>query len=191
MRAVEEIIARLLRIVPAWIADAVMDGVVPVKVMVGVRAVPAAIVRLERVVCPTNTSVRARHDDSFSSEPERPDVRRVRVSDAGLDCRRIAGCYRRYLNGARLRKVIVNVGVACHARDVRASSQRVGDFSSALHQNSVNDIERAMLDVAVAQPLLDRFLCAARLVQKGLINVSALLCLGGQTNRTAKVGLIS
>ena len=85
----------------------------------------------------------------------------------------------------------MNVGVACHARDVRASSQRVGDFSSALHQNSVNDIERAMLDVAVAQPLLDRFLCAVRLVQKGLINVSALLCLGGQTNRTAKVGLIS
>ena len=46
VRAVEEIIARLLRIVAARIADAVVDGIVPVEVVIGVDSVPAAIVRL-------------------------------------------------------------------------------------------------------------------------------------------------
>ena len=91
VRAVEEIVARLLRIVPAWIADTIMDRVVPVKVMIGVYAVPAAIVRLEGVVGPANTSVCAGNHDSLPFKPERPDIRRVCVNDARLDCRWSAG----------------------------------------------------------------------------------------------------
>ena len=46
MRAVKEIIARERRIVTARIATAVMNGVVPIVIVIGVHAVPAAIVRL-------------------------------------------------------------------------------------------------------------------------------------------------
>jgi len=42
----EEIIARKRRIVTARVADAIMNGVVPVEIVIGVHAVPAAIVRL-------------------------------------------------------------------------------------------------------------------------------------------------
>ena len=150
--------------------------------------------RLERVVGPANTSVRTRYHHSFSFEPERPHIRRVRVGDSRFNRRRSAGYarpQRRYLNGAGLRKIIVNVGVACHARDVRASSQCFGELPVAFHQNGVNNIKGAMLDVAVAQPIQDWLLCAQRLLQQGLINEAALLGLSGQSGRTAKVGLIS
>jgi hypothetical protein len=46
MRAVKEIIARKRRIVTARIAAAIMNGVVPIVIVIGVHAVPAAIVRL-------------------------------------------------------------------------------------------------------------------------------------------------
>src|SRR6266481_3628927 len=170
-----------------------MDGIVPVKIVIGVCSVPASVMGLERVMRPANAGVRAGNNDRLPSKSERPDIRRVRVLDSRLDGRRSAGSpglQRRLVDRALLRKLIMNPWVALDTRYLRASSQRVGDFWSALHQNGVNDIKGAMLDVAVAQPLQDRFLCAVRLVQKGLVNVSALLCLCGQTSRTAKVGLI-
>jgi len=46
MRAVKEIIARKRRIVTARIAAAIMNGIVPIVIVIGVHAVPAAIVRL-------------------------------------------------------------------------------------------------------------------------------------------------
>jgi hypothetical protein len=46
MRAVKEIIARKRRIVTAGIAAAIMNGVVPIVIVIGVHAIPAAIVRL-------------------------------------------------------------------------------------------------------------------------------------------------
>ena len=91
VRAVEEIITRLLRIVPARIAHTVMDGIVPVKVVIGVGSVPAAVVRLERVMRPTNTSVSTGDDNGFPLEPERPYVGCVCVSNPLLDRRRRAG----------------------------------------------------------------------------------------------------
>src|SRR4029453_11334600 len=47
-----------------------VDGIVPVKIVIGVYAVPATIVRLKRVVCPANAGIRAGNYDSFSFEPE-------------------------------------------------------------------------------------------------------------------------
>ena len=91
MRAVEEIITRLLRIIPARIAHTVMDGIVPVKVVIAVDSVPATVVRFKRVVRPANTGVGTRNDDSFPLEPERPDIRRMRVSNPRLDGLRGAG----------------------------------------------------------------------------------------------------
>ena len=46
MRAVKEIIARKRRIITTRIAAAIMNGVVPIVIVIGVHAVPAAIVRL-------------------------------------------------------------------------------------------------------------------------------------------------
>ena len=85
VRTVEEIITRLLRIVPARIAYTVMDGVVPVKIVIGVDSVPATVVRLERVMRPANTSVRTGNDDGFPLEPEGPDIWRMRVNNTRLD----------------------------------------------------------------------------------------------------------
>ena len=54
MRAVSLVIARERRIVSARITDAVMNGIVPVIIVIGVLAVPAAVMRLERVMRPAN-----------------------------------------------------------------------------------------------------------------------------------------
>src|SRR5207248_10987148 len=74
MRAVEEIIARLLRIVAARIAHAVVNGIMPVKIVIRIYSVPTTVLRLERVMTPSNPSVRARHDHSFSSKSQRPHI---------------------------------------------------------------------------------------------------------------------
>jgi hypothetical protein len=82
------VIARKRRIVPARITDAVMNGIVPVIIVIGILAVPAAVMRLERVMCPALAGVRIGDDNSLSVEPERPYLRRVRVIDARFDRRR-------------------------------------------------------------------------------------------------------
>ena len=87
----EEVVTRLLRVVPARIAHTVMNGIVPVKVVVRVCSVPATVVRLERVMGPANTGICAGNNDSLASESQRPYVGRVRVLDARLDRRRGTG----------------------------------------------------------------------------------------------------
>src|SRR4029453_5187090 len=64
-----------------------VDGIGPVKIVISFGPIPSAVMRLQGVMRPTNTSVCAGDDDSFSSEPERPDIGRVRVSDTRLDRR--------------------------------------------------------------------------------------------------------
>ena len=87
----EKIIARFLRIVAARIAHAVVNGIVPVKIVIRIYSVPTTVMGLECVMSPANTSVRARHDHSFSSKPESPHIGRVRVNDARLNRRWSAG----------------------------------------------------------------------------------------------------
>ena len=90
MRAMTEVVARKRRIVAAGISNAVVNGVMPVVVVIGCDSVPAAVVRLQRVVRPTLTSICAANCNSLASEPQRPDIRRVRVSDVRLD--RLRSC---------------------------------------------------------------------------------------------------
>ena len=61
--AVSEIVARERRIISARIAHAIMDGVVPVIIVIGVLTVPAAVMRLERVMRPANAGIRARYNN--------------------------------------------------------------------------------------------------------------------------------
>ena len=133
VRAVKEIIARLLRVVPARIAHAIMDGVVPVVIVIGVLPVPAAIVGFKRVVCPANTGICTRNDDALPGETESPYVRRVRVSDPPLDRRRSARLRTSDRNGAPLRKRIVNLRVAFYTGHIGPDGQCLRDLPSAFH----------------------------------------------------------
>ena len=128
----------------------------PVVIVIGVGSVPAAVMRLERVMCPANTGVRARHDNPLPGESESPNIRGMRISNPRLDGRRTcARGSRRFVDRLRLGKIILDARIAFDARHVRPGRQRVGDLSRAFHQDGINDIERLMLDFAFAQPLQD------------------------------------
>ena len=160
-----------------------MNAVMPAKIVIGVDSVPATVMGLERVMCPANTGIRTGNHDSLPLEPERPNIRRVRVSDPRLDRRgrrRTAGSQGRLLDRASLRKIIVNKRIPCNARHVWTSGQCIGDLSSAFHKDGVNDIKRLMLDVSFAQPSQDRLLRALSLLQQCLINEAALFGLSRQ-----------
>ena len=89
--SMEEIIARLWRIVPARVAHAVVDRVVPVLIVIGVCPVPTTVMRLERVMRPANASIRAGDNNSLAAKSECPHVRRMCVSNPRLDRRGSAG----------------------------------------------------------------------------------------------------
>src|SRR5262249_24006192 len=101
------VIARERRIVMAWVANAVMDGVVPVVIVIFVLSVPATVVRFECIMRPANTSVGAPHNNVLSSKSQCPDLRCVGVIDAWLNHRRKLKL-RPWLNSwSRFRKIIV------------------------------------------------------------------------------------
>ena len=64
--AVAVVVARERRIVAARVADTVMNGVVPVVIVIGVLSVPATVVRFQRVMRPANTGIRASNDNILS-----------------------------------------------------------------------------------------------------------------------------
>ena len=124
------VVAGERRIVTARVACAVMDGIVPIVIVVGVLSVPAAIMRLERVMGPALTSVSPGHRNSLTSESQRPHIRRVRVSNARLDRLRLR---RRLDGGVGLRKRILNVRIAFYSCHVGTAGQRLCDLAAALH----------------------------------------------------------
>ena len=77
-----------------------MNGVMPVVIVIGVDSVPAAIVRLERVMRPANASISAGNRNSLPGETQRPHIRRVRVSDARLDRFRCLRLRRRFITAS-------------------------------------------------------------------------------------------
>src|SRR5215475_14563759 len=116
-------------------------------------------------MCPANACVRARNDDRFSLKPERPNIRSVSVLDAWLNgrwCAGDSGPERRSFDRSSLRQLIMNLRVSLNTCYPGKSSQRIGGFPVSLHPNGIHDVEGAMLDVAVAQPLQDRRLRVMR-----------------------------
>src|SRR6185503_8118414 len=81
--AVEEVVAGLRRVGSADAAAAV-DAVVPVEVVVGRGAVPAAVVGLQGLVGPAIARVLSPHHDPLAGEAQGPDLRRADVVDALL-----------------------------------------------------------------------------------------------------------
>ena len=164
MRAMAVIVARERRIIAAGISNAVVNGVMPVVVVIGRDSIPAAVMRLQRVVCPALTSISAANRNSLASEPQRPDIRRVRVGDARLNRLRRLRLRQAASKRGRLRQRILNVRIAFDSRDIRTRRQRFGDLAAALHQNRVHNVKGAMLDAAFTQPLKDRPLCCLALI---------------------------
>jgi hypothetical protein len=75
-------------------------------------------------------------------------------------------------------------------RHVRTGSQHFSELAVSFHQNRVNDIERLMLDVAVAQQLQDRLLRGLRFLQQDLIHEPALFGLSWQISCRTQIGLV-
>src|SRR5205823_1916787 len=131
--SVEVIIARLWRIVAARIADAVVNGVMPIVVVIGCYAVPPTIMRFERIMRPALTSIGTSHHDILPLESERPDVRRMRVNDTWLDGRRSGRLRRRTIRWNRPRELILNVRIPFYTRHVLPGSQCLSHVAGALH----------------------------------------------------------
>ena len=165
MRAMTVVVARERRIIAAGISNAVVNGVMPVVVVIGCDSIPAAVMRLQRVVCPTLTGISAANRNSLASEPQRPDIRRVRVGDVRFNRLRLAALATSpSANAAGSGSNILNVRIAFDSRHVLPASQRFGDFAAAFHQDRVHNVKRAMLDAAFTQPLKDRPLCCLALI---------------------------
>ena len=150
--AMEKVVARERRIVPAWIACAVVDAVMPVIIVIGIHSVPPAIVRLQRVMRPANAGVCTRHNNSLPGEPLRPDLRRVCVIDARLNRCRTLEKPRRLNHGARLRETIVDVRIAFNAGHIWPRRQLQGNIEVTFYPNQIHYVIRAMRDIALAQP---------------------------------------
>src|SRR5439155_20523869 len=69
---------------------------------------------------------------------------------------------------------------AFYARHVWPRRQRLGNLPSAFHQDDINDIERLMLDMAVAQPFQDWPLSCPGLFPQSLINEAGFFALSWQ-----------
>ena len=162
MRAMANVVARKRRIIATGISNAVVNGVMPVVVVIGRDSIPAAVLGLQRVVCPTLASICAANCNSLASEPQRPDIRRMRVGDVRLD--RLWFLQRRVANKhGRLRQRILNVRIALDSRHILPASQRVRYFAAPFHQNRVHNVKGAMLDAAFPQPFKKRALCCLAL----------------------------
>jgi len=155
VRAVEEIIARLLRIIPAGISRAVVYRIVPVIIVIRVLTVPAAVVRLQCVMRPSNTSIGTGYNNVLPGETERPDLRGMRILDTRFDGSRYR---RRFLGSARLREVVVDHRIALYMYHVWASCECVRKLATTLHENCIHNVERLIFDAAVAQQLENWFL---------------------------------
>src|SRR4029077_14980639 len=141
----------------------------PVVVVIGGYSVPAAIMRFKRVMRPTNAGVSAGYRDSLPSEAQSPYIRGVGVSNARFDRRwslrflrrsRRTGDRRSLCRRLRLREIVPDVWIAFYSLYIRTSCQSFSHLARAFHQNRVHDVEGAMFDSALTQPLQNRALCS-------------------------------
>ena len=133
MRAMAVIIARERRVVSARISNTVMNGVMPIVIVIGGNSIPPAVMRLQRVVCPTLTSICVANCGPLPSEPQRPHVRRVRVGDTRLDRLRSLRWRRRLSDSIQLRKNIFDLRIAFHSGHIGTRRQCSGNLAAAFH----------------------------------------------------------
>lgn len=76
------VIARERRVVTARVANIIMDGIMPVIIVIGVLSAPPAVMRLQGFMRPANTRIFAANYNILPGVTERPDLRRMRMIDA-------------------------------------------------------------------------------------------------------------
>jgi hypothetical protein len=81
-----------------------MNRIMPVVVVIGRESVPTAVMRLQRVVCPTLTSICAANRNSLASEPQRPHIRCMGIIDAWFNRQRSRSKRRRLTDNIWLRE---------------------------------------------------------------------------------------
>jgi hypothetical protein len=114
-----EVIAWKRRIIPARVSDAIMNGIMPVVIVIGVLTIPTAIMWLKRVMRPPNARIRAGYDNILSGKTQRPYLGRMRVIHARLDCCGSQKVRRRLVDCLGLRKMILDVWIAFYPRHIR------------------------------------------------------------------------
>ena len=192
MRAMPVIVAGGRRIHAAATAvSSGVDGIVPVVVVVGRRAIPAAVLALQRGVIPLVAGVLPADHDPLAGEARGPHIRRVDFGDVPLDGVRLgrgleAGSVSRLSD--RLVHVYGRVGV--DVRHVPAQRQRLYVRHVPAHPDHVRDPEGPILQAAAFQFPEQRRLRAFRRGGEGGIDVFALLGLFPQARRLAQVGLL-
>ena len=130
---VTQIITRLGRVVTAGVAHAVVDGVMPIVIVVGSCSVPTTVMSLERVMRPTLAGVSPGYRNPLTPKSQRPDIRRVRVIDPRFNrCRRLR-LRRRFDHMARLRENILDMRIAFYSRHIATASQRLGNLAATFH----------------------------------------------------------
>src|SRR5207244_6826065 len=77
MSAMPVVVAGERRIVTARVTDAVVNGIMPIVIVIGVLSVPAAVVRFERVMGPALARISSSHRNSLTSKSQRPHIRRM------------------------------------------------------------------------------------------------------------------
>ena len=111
------VITGSLGIEAARISGAIVNGIVPVVIVIGVLTVPTAVMRLERVMRPAHAGIGARYDNTLPGETQRPYLWRVGVIDARFDC--FGNIWRRFVDCLRLRKMILDLWIAFYPHHVR------------------------------------------------------------------------
>ena len=135
-----------------------MDGVVPVEIVIARYCRPTRGSEASSALCVQRMPVSAlRHHNILPGESERPDVRRVRVSDARFDRRRhLRAAKSPRQRKAWLRKIILDMRIAFYAAPRPGRAANASAISrAALSLELRSRCRRTMLKPAFAQPLQD------------------------------------
>ena len=197
--AVEVVVARLL-VVRRTDSAAGVNGVPPVVVVVRARAVPAAVVRLQRVVRPANTGVLVRDHDPGAVEAKRPDVRRLDLVDPRLDRLRL-GWSQSLDHRHRVESELGNCRLVClepvrrlirlDDLDVRPGGKALDEITvGGLRDNRVRSPERLVRHALGLEQSLDRPLSPVRRSLERAIDVPPLSVLVPHAVRGAQVRLL-
>ena len=184
VRAVRVVVAGH-RAVRAADAAARVDRVVPVVVVVGRGAVPAPVVRLERVVRPAHPGVLVADHDSLPRVAERPDLGRVDLRHARLDCVGPGASAR------RLRLEPPGAVVRLDHAHVRAGGESLDQRPVASRSDHVRRPVRCVRGLPRLEQRADRGLCPCGVPLEGPVDVPATSVLVPHRIRGAQIGLVA
>src|SRR6185436_12047658 len=123
---------------------------------------------------PLIAGVGSANNNALPGEAERPNLRRLAVTDSWLDRFNRSRCHLLLCPGLRAREFVVNYRIAIDASDIGTRGKRNRDFYSSLDPDHVDDVVGAMLDSVGREPIEDRTLRRLRLLVKRLVDEQTL-----------------